>query len=104
MSQTRDCDCDHGFPLCCCALGYTGETLLYESRIASSIAGWPTRQYDEAAVAEHNARMEAARAAAEQEQQQDPPAPVMARADKPRIPLGTRLGGPDCGPCQEAKA
>lgn len=59
--NTRDCECPHNLPFCCCALGYTGAILEYYSRIASSIIGWPTLDYDPDALAEHNARMAEAR-------------------------------------------
>lgn len=86
----RHCRCDHGFPLCCCALGLTGEALLHQSRLASSIAGWPSRNLDPESVREHDERM------ARQQ-----------RAGKPRIPLGTSqkaLPPPDCVPCREKES
>lgn len=86
---TRDCDCPHGFPLCTCAEGLGGAVLLYRSRTASAIAGWPSAQLDPAEVSAHGARMAAA-----------------ARARKPRLPLGTPAPKPpaDCGPCQQRTA
>lgn len=101
MSATRDCTCDHPFPFCVCAIGYTGESLAYHSRVASSIIGWPTKQFDEDALAEHQAKMAAAREARQAIEAMNAPSPqAMARADKPRIPLGVKLGSPDCIPCQ----
>jgi hypothetical protein len=90
--MTRTCDCPHGFPLCCCAEGSTGVTLLLASRHASAIAGWPTRHLDPDAVRAHLERMKTAR-----------------RARKPRIPLGTRPPAappppPDCVPCRQKGA
>ena len=42
MNQIRrECDCDHGFPLCACVEGLDGPALLSRSRWLSSIAGWP---------------------------------------------------------------
>lgn len=104
---TRDCDCPHQFPACCCALGYTDESLAYHSRVASAVIGWPALDFDLDALAEHNERMRAAREereAIEALNAQSPAPLAMARADKPRIPLGTKLGDPGCIPCQEAKA
>lgn len=94
---TRDCDCPHPFPCCTCALGYTGESLLYHSRLASAIVGWPTLQIDQDALAEHNERMRLAREEREAIEEFNVQA---RRAAKPRVPLGTKLGGPDCVPCR----
>ena len=41
--MTRSCSCSHGFPLCACAEGLTGDALLARSRRLSSVAGWPAR-------------------------------------------------------------
>lgn len=105
MSETRDCECPHSLPFCCCAIGYTGESLAYHSRIASSIIGWPCTAYDEDALAEHNAKMAAAREQRAAIDAMNVPAPAMlSRADKLRIPLGVKLGSSECLPCQEKAA
>lgn len=90
MPQNRRCRCSHGFPLCCCHVpGLAGADLLHASRLASSIAGWPSGRLDPDAVREHEERVRAAVAA--------------RRAAKPRVPLGVRqrdlppVPGNDCG-------
>ena len=106
--STRDCECDHPFPFCCCAIGYTGETLAYHSRVASAIIGWPTLDYDAEAVAEHNAKMAEARSL---QGYGISPYPSQAendaaarRAAKPRIPLGVKIGSAECVPCRQASS
>jgi transposase len=96
-TTTRSCSCDHGFPLCLCRAGITGDALLHRSRMASAHAGWPGRLESEL-VAAHDARMERERLAIAD-------AARRRRESKPRIPLGTRLARPvpvadiagDCG-------
>jgi hypothetical protein len=83
----RTCACDHGFPLCCCALGLVGEALLNCSRLASAVAGWPGRDLDPEAVEAHYRRMTLA-----QER----------RAGKPWVALGVdqhRIPPPGCKTC-----
>ena len=64
----RTCDCPHPYPVCACAEGHRGRALLDRSKFASSLAGWPGPL--------------------------DRP-PSVARAEKPRVPLGEK----HCKPC-----
>lgn len=103
--NARECNCPHSFIACCCALGYTGESLLYHSRIASSVIGWPATAYDEAAVTEHLERMRQAKAerAAIEALNAGQEVAQAVRAAKPRIPLGVdqkTIPPADCLPCQ----
>jgi hypothetical protein len=106
MMTTRTCDCPHEFPFCVCALGYTGESLAYHSRVASAIIGWPTTNYDPDALAAHNERMRLAQEERDLIMALDAQARPLQSA-KPRVALGvdqSTIPPVDCIPCQEAKA